>query len=189
MDRFRNMKELYLYYIIIFSVSIIALIFFPAVGSTIGLEWNVPNTPTGWVVWIAIRICVACINVLLFYSFMQQAKINIKDNEYYKKGLEILYKADIKTKKPRSPEQFNKQQWAGKGVFIFLGSLAATVALTQAILSYDYIAFITYLFTILMGIIFGFIQMKVTENYYIDEFYKYAIMIEKEIKENAINKG
>lgn len=37
-------------YIVIGIVSLIALVFLPMLGSTVGLGWNIPNTTVGWVV-------------------------------------------------------------------------------------------------------------------------------------------
>lgn len=185
---FNVFKDQYLWYMIVFAVSFISLIFLPAVGTTVGLEWNIPDNATGWVVWIAVRVCVACINVLLFYSFMKQAEVNVRNDKRYIEATDILYELVDNGKKPRSPEEYFRRQWTTKGVFIFVMSLLATIALTQAVLSYDYVAFLTYLFTIIMGLILGIIQMKNTEMYYLNEYYKYAIMIKKEKeKENGNN--
>lgn len=63
---------------------------------------------------------------------------------------------------------------------IFFGTALATVALTQAILTYDYVAMLTYLFTIGLGIVFGILQMKNVELYLTTEMYEYALMKEKE---------
>ena len=49
-----------------------------------------------------------------------------------------------------------------------------TVALTQAILSFDWMSMLTYLFTIVMGLIFGVLQMKTAEEYWTNEFWQYA---------------
>ena len=70
-----------LYYVIIGIISFLSVAFLPMVGSTIGLEWKLPDTTAGWVVWVVSRLIIATINVLIFYSFMEQAKLNVKDNE------------------------------------------------------------------------------------------------------------
>lgn len=165
----------YLYYIIIGIVSVVALVFLPAVGSTAGLAWNIPDTTVGWIVWVSVRLCIATINVLIFHSFMCQAKINVKDDDKYIKALDILMHLEEKDRLPRSPQVYFRQQWTHKGISIFVGSAMATVALTQAILTYDYISMLTYLFTIGLGIVFGIMQMKNVEIYLTSEMYEYAI--------------
>lgn len=174
--------KLYMYYFIIGIVSLVALVFLPMLGSTIGLGWNIPNTVVGWIVWVTTKVIVATLNVLIFHSFMQQAKINVKNDPKFIEAKEILGKIKIKKYVPRSPQKWNSQQYGKKGTMIFISTALATVALTQAILSFDYVSMLTYLFTIIMGLIFGVLQMKSAEDYWTNEFWKYAKMIEN--KEN-----
>lgn len=154
-------------------------------GSTIGLNWNVPNTLVGWIVWVAVKLIVATLNVLIFYCFMQQAKVNVKDNENYKKARDILINQKEKEILPKSPTKWNSQQYIKKGTIIFLTTGLSTIALTQAILSFDYISMLTYLFTIVMGLIFGVLQMKTAEEYWTDEYLQYALMKERELNQEA----
>ena len=167
-------------YIIIGIVSLIALVFLPMLGSTVGLGWNIPNTTVGWTVWVAVKLIVATLNVLIFHCFMQQAKVNVKDNENYKRAREILVKQKEKEILPKSPNKWNSQQYIKKGSTIFITTGLSTIALTQAILTFDYVSMLTYLFTIVMGLIFGILQMKTAEEYWTDEYLQYALMIERE---------
>lgn len=175
-----------MYYIIIAVISLISVVFLPMVGSTIGLGWKLPDTTAGWVVWGASRAIVATINVLLFHSFMEQAKLNIKDNEHYKEAQDILVKVKRKEHKPKSPAQWNAAQYGKKGVSIFLASAMSVVAIGQAVLSYDWSTALAYLFTLGMGIIFGIMQMKKAENYWTTEYYEYALMKKRMEEEQQI---
>lgn len=177
----------YMYYGIIALISLIALIFLPMLGSVVGLGWQTPNTVVGWIVWVTIKLIVSFLNVLIFHCFLKQGLVNVKDDEHYKKAREILQRNKDKDSLPRSPKKWNAQQYGGKGVSIFIASALTTVALTQAFLTYDYVALLTYLFTIISGIIFGIISMKGAEEYYTNEFYAYALMKEKELNELAAN--
>lgn len=168
-----------LYYIIIGVVSFIALVFLPMIGSTVGLGWNVPDTTVGWIVWVGSKIIVSTLNVLIFHCFMCQAKINVKDNENYKKARDILTDVNLKEIKPRSPGKWKAEQYGKKGATIFITSSLAVVALTQAVLTFDYISMLTYLFTIIMGLIFGILQMKTAEEYWTREYYEYALYRQK----------
>lgn len=174
-----KMKQ-WLYYVIIGVISFISLVFLPMVGSTVGLSWNVPDTVVGWIVWVAVKLIVSTINILIFYCFMSQAKVNVKDNPNYKEAREILFKQKNKEVLPKSPQKWNTEQYVKKGTTIFITSALSTVALTQAVLSFDYISMLTYLFTIIMGLIFGIIQMKTAEEYWTTEFLEYAKMKQKE---------
>lgn len=164
----------WMYYFIIGIVSMIALCFLPMIGSDIGLGWNLPDTVVGWIVWVVVKLIVAVLNVLIFHCFMLQAKINIKDNPRYIEAQEILRLNNVKQYIPRSPNAWNKQQYGQKGVSIFITTALSTIALTQAMLTFDWMSMLTYFFTIIMGLIFGIMQMKTAEDYWTDEFWQYA---------------
>lgn len=173
----------WMYYFIIGIVSMIALCFLPMIGSDIGLGWNLPNTEVGWIVWVTIKVIVAVLNVLIFHCFMMQAKINAKDNEKYKEALEILRITKRKEYTPRSPSSWNKQQYGQKGVTLFITTALSTIALTQAMLTFDWMSMLTYLFTIIMGLIFGVMQMQTAEEYWTDEFWQYAQEVKHKLEE------
>ena len=92
---------------------------------------------------------------------MEQAKINVKDNEQYKKANEILNRLKKKKDyKPRNPKKWESSQYRTKGITIFLSTAFSTIALTNAILKYDYVSLLTYLLVLIIGVIFGVLQMK-----------------------------
>lgn len=175
--------RLYINYIIIGILSFIALAFLPFIGSEADIGWKIPNTFAGWVVWISTKIAVAILNVMIFHCFMQQAKQNIRDDEHYKEANTILLKIDPKSKKPRAPSRWNAEQYGIKGTTVAVFSLLSALTLTQAILMYDWITMLTYLFTIVMGLVFGVLQMKNAEDYWTTEYYQYALMYKEQIEE------
>lgn len=164
----------WLYYLIIGVISLISLVFLPLVGSEVGLGWDLPNTSAGWAVWIVTKLIVSILNVLLFHCFMEQAKLNVKEDPKYKEAFDKLYKVAQKVYNPRSPRQFNKKEYSTKAVTIFLFTALSTVALSSAILTFDYMSLLTYLFTIALGVVFGIIQMKKAEVYWTTEFCDFA---------------
>ena len=149
--------------------------FLPMLGTSVGLEWNIPNTTVGWIVWVVTKLIVAIINILIFHCFMQQAKVNIKDDSNYKQARDILMREKVKEVLPKSPHKWNLEQYSKKGVTIFLASGLSTVALTQALLTFDWVSMLTYLFTIVMGLILGVLQMKTAEEYWTSEYLEYAL--------------
>ena len=169
-----------LYYIIIGIISFLSVAFLPMVGSTIGLDWKLPDTTAGWVVWAVSRLIVATINVLIFHSFMEQAKLNVKDDAHYIEAREILYKNKKKEHEPQSPQKWQALQYGKKGTTIFISSAMSVVALGQAILTFDWVAMLAYIFTIALGLIFGIMQMKKAEAYWTGEFYEYALKKQQE---------
>lgn len=170
----------YLYYLLIGIISILVLIFMPMLGSNIDGGFNLPQNGAEWSVFILTKLIIAILNIMIFYCFMQQAKINVKENEKYKLALDIVGKAKNKQKAPRSPSKWNAQQYGGKATSIFITSLASTIVFTQAILSYDWVSLLTYIFVLVIGVIFGILQMKDAETYWTTEFYQYALSIQNE---------
>lgn len=165
-----------IYYWIIFLTSMVVLVFLPMVGSEAGLEFNIPTTTAGWILYIVTKLLVAVLNVIIFFSFMQQAKLNVRDDPKYVKACEIMGR--VKKEKayiPRAPKVWERKQYMHKGVTIFLTTAISVVALANAFLTYDYMTLLTYAITIIMGIIFGLLQMATAEEYWTREFYDYAI--------------
>ena len=180
----------YLYYFVIGIISLISLCFLPMLGTSVGLAWNIPDTVVGWIVWVVTKLIVAVINILIFHCFMCQAKVNIKDNENYKKAKSILISQKVKEVQPKSPHKWNLEQYSKKGVTIFIASALSTVALTQALLTFDWVSMLTYLFTIIMGLIFGILQMKTAEEYWTGEYLEYALLYKQQQDElNVLNES
>ena len=176
----------YLYYALIGVISFISLIFLPMIGSDVGLAFKVPNTFAGWLVFITSKLIVAVLNILIFHCFIKQGKVNIKDNTKYKEAKELLDSILHDDKRenilPKSPREWHKKQYTSKGITLFITTILGTLALTQAILTYDWMTMLTYLFTIVMGLIFGIIQMKSTEQYWTEEYPSYARMVKEEME-------
>ena len=179
-ERFRQLRQ-YIYYILIFVISFLILVFLPMIGTDLQMGFKFPETAAAWIVFIVTKSITAFVNVLLFYCFCQQALLNVRQNEKYIKANEILGTLNIKKEyKPRSPRQYNFRLYAGKGTSIFLSSILSTFALSQAILTYDWISLLTYSIVIVFGIIFGFISMYSSMDYWTIEFPLYAEMVLKE---------
>lgn len=164
----------WLYYALIGAISFVALVFLPMLGSSVGLAWAVPTTVVGWIVWLTSKLIIATLNVLIFHCFMLQAKVNIRDNPKYIEANRILTNTRDKGYIPRGPAQWLTAQYRNKGITIFITSALSVFALSQAILTFDYVSMLTYLFTIIMGLIFGVLQMKSAELYWTDEYWEYA---------------
>lgn len=79
------------------------------------------------------------INILIFHNFILQARVNVRNDSYYLEANEIVQRQELKKKEkpPRSPNQWRKQTYGRKGVFLFITSILSVFALTQAILTFD----------------------------------------------------
>lgn len=171
---FKKLKSL-TYYILIIIISITAMTFIPMIGSEGGIEWAWPDTFVGWCIWITTRLGVAVINVLILYCFTAQGKVNIRDNENYIEA-EALLKKHNKNQElaPRSPKTYFGRLWTRKGVIMFVSSVVSTMVLTEAILKFDLMNFLTYVFTVIIGAVFGYIQMLNVEQYWTSEYLAWA---------------
>lgn len=162
-------------YVIIGVISVIALFFLPMLGAEVGLAWNIPTTMAGWVVYVISKLLVAVINILIFHCFIQQGKVNSLNNPQFLEAQRLL--GDIKDSEgelTRSPQEILSSVYGKKAATIFITSMLSAVGLTQAILTFDVVSMLTYLFTIILGIIFGLLQMSEMEIYWTQEYLRYA---------------
>lgn len=185
LDEFRQKLRQWVFYILIFALSLVVLIVFPMMG--VGNEkpyFNFPTTVAGWIEFISVRVGVATINVFIYICFIQQGKLNVCNCENYIEANKILNKMKIKELKPMSPTRFTARQYGSKSLSIVLGSAIALVAFPP-IIAYDWQMALMYLLTISVSIVFGVYQMKVTEAYWSEEYLRWAIMKKEELeKEN-----
>lgn len=178
MDKF-EIKQ-YLYYGLVGVISFIILVFLPMLGSKTDIGFTFPNTTSGWLIYILSKVIVSIMNVLIFYCFMEQARVNVKDDEKFKEANKILEKVFDRKFLPRSPKAWNTQQYSTKAVSIFISTLMSAFVFTNAILTYDWVTALTYIFTLIFGLIFGILQMKSAEKYWTNEYWLYAKMCEEQ---------
>ena len=192
----QNLREkfsLNFYYCLIFLLSLLVMtvapMFTPSANTDLGISAIFPHSVIGWAIYVCTKLFVGVVNLLLFHCFVKQAKINIKDNEKYIAACKIYDMYHPKEYNPRGPKQYFGQLYRKKGIMIFLTSMLSAVVLTNAILSFDVTAFVTYSITILMGVIFGILKMKEVEAYWTGEFYDSAINLESKYKkqEDLVN--
>lgn len=180
-----NLKEefsLNFYYCLIFLLSLLVMtvapMFTPSANTDIGISAIFPHSIIGWAIYVCTKVFVAVVNLLLFHCFVKQAKLNIKDNEKYIEACKIYDMYHPKEYSPRGPKKYFGQLYRKKGIMIFITSMLSAIVLTNAILSFDVTAFITYSMTIAMGIIFGVLKMKEVETYWTGEFYDAAMLLQ-----------
>ena len=187
------MKEklkLYQGYFIIFILSLISIFFLPMLGSTVGLAFALPTTAAGWVVWIVSKLAVIMINMLLFDQFVKQAKINIKDNPNYIAACRIFDElSPLSEEELLEPAEYFSKLYRSKGTKVMLTSALSVVALSNAILTFNWVSMLTYLFTVVTGLVYGWITMATVEDYWTEDYYKLALRKQKQLKplEETIN--
>ena len=142
-------------------------------GSEVGLGWKIPNTTAGWIVWIITKLCIVAINILLLDQFIKQAKVNIKDNPKFVEAdnFYTLQTEDEEEYLP-GPTEFISKLYRNKGITTVITSALSVFGLTSAILTFDWVSMLTYLFTIIFGLLFGWMTMNKVEDYWTITYYK-----------------
>lgn len=178
--------DTYLYYALIVVISLVSLTFLPMIGSGLPISLLLPKTFAAWLMFIFTKVVVAILNVLIFHCFLQQGDVNVK--YYYKRRIadEILARIRLSKYIPLSPEEWKYKQYTKKGTTIIITSILSAFCIAQAVLSFDIKVFISYVVTILMGVLFGVLQMKKTEMYFSGEYFDYAVL-EMEAYNEAID--
>ena len=164
------------YYIVIAVLSILTLCVFPFLGSPLSASLQFPTTKSGWVIWGVKNGSICLINMIIFHSFVKQGKLNIKDNPTYLQALAILSSIKPKKtdKKAPSPAKYHASVYTKKGLSLVVASFLSLLVFGEAILRLDYVALISYAITLIIGIVFGILQMKDEEYYWTSTFLTYA---------------
>lgn len=183
MEEWRIKLKQYTYYILIAVISLISLVVIPLLGtSNVDIETAFPDSTLGWLLYIGERILVIIMNLLIFDSFIKQAKINVKDDEYFKKANELLAKNKPKEYRPKSEKTFLTDIYLKKGTSLVLTSLMSLFVIGSAIINYDFMILLATAFSVISCIVFGILTMKKVEIYYIGEYYDYAMTLKQEEK-------
>lgn len=165
----------YLYYGVIVLISLIVLFFFPMLGSEVGLEFNLPNTWAGWVIWSLSNLASAGLNLLLFHAFVKQGKLNISQEPHYLEALTLLQTNKIaQFVAPRSPHAFHSHEYRKKGTSLVIFTLIGMIGLSNAMLTFNLVRFLTQAISLTVALVFGIIEMKTIEEYWTVEFLAYA---------------
>ena len=173
-------------YWIIAILSVILVIFVPMAGSVAGLGWVLPTTLAGWIVYLVLKVTAVALNMMIFHSFVKQAKVNVKDHPKFLEA-EALLQHYCETALPRSPKQFFSKQYKRKGTTLIITTLLSTICITQAVLTFDYISFIVHALAVVFAIIFGMQTMREDEDFWTGEYWNFAhwYVAEEEKKKQA----
>lgn len=185
-NKLREITNDYGYYILAVLVGIIGLVVFPFVGGWADLGFTFPQSNAGWIVWGITRGTVLILNILIFHAFVKQAKVNIKDNQNYLRAVQLYRQQSGYKRKLHTLAQFNRQQYGTKLTSLTLTSAATLFSFGQAILTFEWMTFLSYLITIVMALIFGWLTMRRYEQYYTGEYLEVALIQEEERKQKQI---
>lgn len=177
-DKGKKLIKDNLWYGLIGILSIVVLVFFPMIGSGLPLRVTLPDSVIGWVVYIFSKLAIAAINICIFHSFMEQGKLNVSG--FWKKLLadEILHK--VKQQKqliPLSPEEWLRKEYKNKGISITVSSVLSCIVLSQVVLTFDFIVFISFFLTLVIGLVFGIMALFKSEHFWSMDYFDYAVYI------------
>lgn len=191
-------------FIIIGLVSLIGMGIIPFLASSIDADSDediikncFPTTKLGWVMWAIFRGTIIIINIFIFIAFVNQGKMNCKDNVEYqkseKKWIEIqVWKGKNKKKHEKvylTPKQHYASVYSKKGLMISIWTFASLFSVTYIVLNWDLITFLSITITIILAMIFGLLSMYKEEYYWLNDFkIRCDIEYDKMIKTIESNK-
>ena len=164
--------RIYQNYAIIAILSFVSVFFLPMLGSTVGLALNIPTTLVGWIVYVITKLCIVVINMLMLDQFIKQAKVNVRDNERFVEADGYFNTVEDPDEHLLPPKEFLSHLYRNKMITSLIMSILGVFGLSQAILTFDWVSMLTYLFTILMGLIFGWVTMNRVEDYWTNDYYR-----------------
>lgn len=176
-----------IYFLLVGLVSLICIVIPPlfcgCLSSDIGLAF--PKTLEGWILWSIMNVGMAIGNISILVLFKLQAKQNVKDNEGFKRGNELLNKMAGKKEAwiPRSPLVMNFSDYSKKVIAIICSTLTASITLTSLILSFDWMTLLSCVISMVVTLIISIVTMLNNEEYWCKEYPLYAEYKLKQIEQ------
>lgn len=183
MEKFREVFKQYMYYGIIASLVVVALVFLPMLDTDGNLGFSKPSTTLGWIQYIVIRCLVGVIVFLIFVSFDEQGKVNVLNDDRYINAYNKLYSCRDKNYIPMSPTRYKLQTRMIKGCTLAVTMIATAFMVIEAVLHYNYSILLAYGISIFMSIITGLFQMMKSSAYWTEEFPMWVDYYVDKIKE------
>ena len=172
----KTFREKYLYYALIVGLTIISIVFLPLLGLDQNGEINFkfPQTILAWIIWVIGKGAIIIVNCLIFHFFVLQGKDNIKDDEDYIKGMKELNMYRDEEYIPKSPFVLERGAYLKKGGTVLLSTAMSLFALPSLFLQFSLTNFLSTLFSIVMALAFGFMQMRETETRWTKDLISYV---------------
>lgn len=168
-------------YIIIALLSCAAVFFLPMLGSSVGMALLIPDTFAGWAVYLITKFCIVVINLLIFDQFMKRAKINASSDSLFQEAERIMREliGEEKDEEPAPAQYYIKKMYRSKMLSTAIFTILGVFGFTNAVLTFDWVSMLSYLFTIMMGLIYGWAAMADAEQIWIEKHYAYAKYLQK----------
>lgn len=168
-------------YIIIALLSCAAVFFLPMLGSSVGMALLIPDTFAGWAVYLITKFCIVVINLLIFDQFMKRAKINASSDSLFQEAERIMREliGEEKDEEPAPAQYYIKKMYRSKMLSTAIFTILGVFGFTNAVLTFDWVSMLSYFFTIMMGLIYGWAAMADAEQIWIEKHYTYAKYLQK----------
>lgn len=180
MRQAQNLIKEYRNYFIIAILATLVVFFLPMLGTSATLQFILPNTVAGWIVYISTKLCIVVINLLIYDQFMKRAKINVKDDPMFIEAERILADYFNEEEDILPASYYISKMYRSKMTSTAIFTILGVFGFTNAILTFDWVSMLSYTFTIIMALTFGWISMGEAEIIWIERHYKYAKRVEKE---------
>lgn len=182
-EKLRQVKE-NAYYFLIGIISFISVAFLPMLNSEVDAGFNFPETTAAWFLWAGSRAAISLLNILIFHCFVKQGDMNTRNNQNRLEAERILMIfREEQIKLAASPKQFFAKEYSKKIPTILLSTALSLFSFGSALLSFDLTTFTTYLFTCVVALVFGVIEMFKVEEYFEKEYLLYAKRKQSELDE------
>ena len=190
----KEFREKYIYYALIVLLTLVGIVFLPLIGLDQNgeINFNFPASAMGWIIWAVSKGAICVVNCLIFHFFTLQGKDNIKDNEDYIKGLKELNKYRDRDETVKSPWELERGAYLKKGGTVLISTAMSLFALPSLVLQFSLINFLSVLFSMIMAVAFGVMQMRDTEDRWTKDLTNYVEYLKqtsmgKEDKSVSIN--
>ena len=172
----KEFREKYIYYALIVLLTLVGIVFLPLIGLDQNgeINFNFPASAMGWIIWAVSKGAICVVNCLIFHFFTLQGKDNIKDNEDYIKGLKELNKYRDRDETVKSPWELERGAYLKKGGTVLISTAMSLFALPSLVLQFSLINFLSVLFSMIMAVAFGVMQMRDTEDRWTKDLTNYV---------------
>lgn len=113
---------------------------------------------------------------------MKRAKINVRDDPKFLEAERILNEELDGIDDALPAAYYIRRMYRSKMTSTAIFTILGVFGFTNAILTFDWVSMLSYSFTIIMALTFGWISMGEAELIWIEQHYKYAKRVERERK-------
>lgn len=174
-------------------LSLIAMFLVPLIGSYATGTTQFPQTIPAWILYFTCAIAVSICSLMIYLALHNQGKLNVKDEEEYKKAKELHLKnferMNGKEMIPVDPFKWEKKTKIQKGIFQTLGIFLGLLGFGLGALCWNNSQFISSTFSIILAIGFGLVHMGDVERMFTEGWLEWELYVQKKLDQEDMNKN